>query len=115
MEDSFGSALRERRRAVKLSQRELADRVGLDFSYISKLENGRLPPPAADTIVAICAALGLPAEDLLALVCKLPSDVQQTVSASKSAQTFLRETQRMGLTDEEWDRMGKALRGLREA
>jgi transcriptional regulator with XRE-family HTH domain len=114
MEDSFGAALRARRRAIGLSQRRLADRIGLDFSYVSKLENGRLPPPAADTIVAICGVLGAPAEELLALVGKLPSDVQQTVSASKSAQAFLRETQRMGLKDDEWDQMCRALRSLRE-
>jgi transcriptional regulator with XRE-family HTH domain len=114
MVDSFGAALRERRRAAGFSQRELAERVGLDFSYISKLEKGRLPAPAADTIVAMCSVLGIPAEGLLALVGKLPSDVTQTVGASRSAQMFLRETQRMGLSDEEWDRMSRALRVLRE-
>lgn len=110
---TFGTALREMRRAAGISQRELADRIGIDFSYISKVENDRLPPPAADTIVAICQVLGSNAEELLALTGKIPSDVHKTVSGSKSAQSFLREAQQLDLTDAEWDTMMQSLRRLR--
>jgi len=113
MYHGFGPALRDLRRAAKLSQRELAARTGLDFSYISKVENGRMPPPAADTIVAICHVLGIAPEELLALTRKIPSDVQQTVSSSTTAQQFLREAQQMALTDQEWAQMTRVLRHLR--
>src|SRR5688500_12825080 len=109
MANTFGDALRERRRAVGVSQRELAERIKVDFSYISKLENGRLPPPAADTIVAICQVLEIGAEELLALTGKIPSEVQRTVSGSKAAQAFLREAQQLALTDEEWTAMMRSL------
>jgi len=111
--EEFGPALRDRRRAAGLSQRELAARIGLDFSYISKVENGRMPPPAADTIVAICRVLGIAPEALLALTRKIPSAVHQTVSSSPAAQQFLREAQEMALTDQEWMRLVRTLRGLR--
>ncbi|MCL4553183.1 MAG: helix-turn-helix domain-containing protein [Candidatus Marsarchaeota archaeon] len=114
MNTSFGAALRERRRSAGLSQRDLAQRAGLDFSYISKVENGRLPPPAADTIVSICNVLGVSAEEMLALTGKIPSEVQQTISTSKAAQEFLRHVQQMELTDDEWGRMSKSLQSLRE-
>ena len=114
MDQRFGAALRERRQAAGLSQRDLAARTDLDFSYISKVENGRLPPPAADTIVAICRVLDIAPEDLLALTRKLPSAVHQTVSSSTAAQVFLREAQQMALTDQEWARMLQALRSLRD-
>jgi transcriptional regulator with XRE-family HTH domain len=113
MDNTFGEALRERRRAAGLSQRDLAERTRLDFSYISKIENGRLPPPAADTIVLICNALEIPPEELLALTGKIPSAVQQTVSTNRTAQEFLREVQEMGLTNDEWKKMVKSLRNLR--
>lgn len=113
MANEFGIALREYRRQARVSQRELAAQTGLDFSYISKVENGRIPPPAADTIVAICQVLKIPPEELLALTGKIPSEVQQTVSTSKAAQEFLREVQRMGLTDDEWQRVTKSLHKLR--
>ncbi len=110
---AFGEALRERRRSAGISQRELAERIGRDFSYISKIENGRLPAPAADTIVAICRVLNTNAEELLALTGKIPSEVQKTVSGSQAAQEFLREAQQLGITDEEWEQMMHSLRRLR--
>ena len=113
MSETFGQALRGYRRSAKISQRELADRIGIDFSYLSKLENDRISPPAADTVVAICHALGIDPEELLALTGKIPSDIQKTVSTSVGAQTFLREVQRMSLTDDEWQVLTKELRHLR--
>ena len=113
MTTNFGERLREQRRVAGISQRELARRIGLDFSYISKVENGRLPPPSADTIVAICTVFGINAETLLALTGKIPSEVQKTVSGSRAAQEFLREAQQLGVTDAEWEQMMRSLRTLR--
>lgn len=113
MADTFGTRLRELRRAVAISQRELAERVGLDFSYISKVENDRIPPPAADTIVAICRVLKVAPDDLLALTGKMPSDVQKGITASTVAQEFLREAHEMGLSDDEWKLMLNSLQHLR--
>ncbi len=110
----FGEVLREKRRAAGLSQRELAKRAGLDFSYISKVENGRHPPPAADTVVQLCSILNTPPEEMLALIGKIPQQVQQAVSTSQAAQGFLQEAGLMKLSEEEWRRMADALRGLRE-
>lgn len=114
MARSFGEVLRERRRAAGLTQRQLAERAGLDFSYISKIENDRLPPPAADTVVKLCRFLGIPSEELLALTGKIPSQVQQSVSTSAAAQEFLQEARRMKLSETEWRRMATVMRGLRE-
>src|SRR5947207_15158470 len=100
MTASFGTLLRERRRAAGLTQRALAQRAHLDFSYISKLENNRLPPPAADTVVLLCSILGVPADDLLAFAGKLPRAIKESIGTSVSAQAFLREAQ--GLTEEQW-------------
>ncbi len=113
MNQGFGAALRASRRAAGLSQRTVAARTGLDFSYISKVENGRLPPPAADTIVAICRVLEIAPEGLLALTGKIPSAVRQTVSSSPAAQQFLREAQQLALTDQEWTQLVQVLRQLR--
>src|SRR5438128_5154301 len=99
MDRTFGETLKKERRAAGLSQRELAERASLDFSYISKIENGRLPPPAADTVVQLCRILGILPEELLALTRKIPTRVHQTISSSAAAQNFLREVQQMKLTD----------------
>lgn len=109
MEQTFGSALRAARRAAGVTQRDLAERADLDFTYISKLENDRIPPPAADTVVLLCNILGIPAEELLALTRKLPSEVQHLLSSSPAAQEFLREAAERGLSEADWKRLSRLL------
>ena len=111
---TFGELLRERRRQAGITQRQLAERAGVDFSYISKLENDRLGPPAADTVVKLSQILGTPAEELLTLVGKLPSDVHDQLGASAGAQQFLRTVQEMALSDEEWRQLATTVRGFRK-
>ena len=113
MEETFGLKLKSMRRAKGLSQRELAVRVGVDFSYISKLENNRLPPPAPDTIEKICRELGARTEDLMGLTNKLPTDFRQMLVESRGARDFLREARQMRLSDDEWQKLTGRLKRLR--
>lgn len=109
----FGKTLRELRRSAGVSQRELASRVGVDFSYISKVENGRIPPPAADTIVKICEVLGVDPDQLLAATGKMPTQIKEMLGGSSSALRFMREAHQMSLTDEEWIEMVEQMKKLR--
>jgi transcriptional regulator with XRE-family HTH domain len=109
----FGNMLRTKRRESGISQRQLAESVGVDFSYISKLENSRLAPPAADTIVRIAQAIGCTQEDLLAAAKKVPRDVGKTLAAQPGAQKFLQEAIHLGLSQAEWEEMLGKLRSLR--
>src|SRR5260370_26833180 len=109
VEQTFGAVLRARRREAGLTQRELAERAGLDFTYIRKSETDRVPPPAADTVVLLCVVLGVRPEELLALTGKIPSDVQELVSSSPAAQEFLRAASLRGLSDDEWRRLSRLL------
>lgn len=114
MEETFGSKLRQKRRDAGITQRDLATKIGVDFSYISKVENDRLPPPAADTIVAICKILETEPEELLALTGKIPTEIQETISTKRAAQEFLRAAQKMDLGEEEWAIMLRSLQELRK-
>ncbi|MGI8586986.1 MAG: helix-turn-helix domain-containing protein [Chloroflexia bacterium] len=113
MAETFGTVLRARRRAAYRSQGWLAAQVGLDVSYISKLENDRLAPPAAQTIVAFCTALAIDCDELLAATGKVPKRVQQAIGTSPAAQSFLREAAGLQLTDAEWRVLRHALQHLR--
>lgn len=48
--ENFGQYLKKIRVIHNVSQRELAKNVGVDFTYFSKIENGKLEPPVEDTI-----------------------------------------------------------------
>ncbi len=110
--NTFGKMLREKRRVAQLSQRQLAERAGVDFSYVSKLENGRFPPPAAATVCRLAAILDCPAEDLLAAARKMPVGVDAAL-AQPTAVRFLQEASRLRLSPGEWEQLLGKLYGLR--
>lgn len=56
--------MRYRRRALNLSQRQLAERLGRSQQWVWKIEDGALSPRLDDAL-AIAAALGLPLARLL--------------------------------------------------
>jgi len=111
--DTFGDMLRRCRRESGLSQRELAKRVGVDFSYISKLENGRLPAPAAETILRLTEVMGTSAEELLAAAKKMPTGINERLAEKPAALRFLQEATQMGLSEEEWVQLRESLHELR--
>lgn len=55
--ERFAANLRMQRANADISQRELADRAGLDITTVHKYEDGAMTP-GADKLFAICDALG---------------------------------------------------------
>jgi transcriptional regulator with XRE-family HTH domain len=76
----FGNRLRAMRTAKGLSQRALGERVGVSFTYISKVENGKLDfgnYPSEDLICRLAAALDTDEEELLLLAEKIPEPIRR--------------------------------------
>jgi transcriptional regulator with XRE-family HTH domain len=73
--------LRERRRSEdrSFSLRQVAVRVGIEPTYLSKLERGELPPPSEETARRLAAELGEDPDVLLALAGKVSSDLQAII------------------------------------
>ena len=94
----FPDRLRELRRAARLSQRALAEQVGVDFTYLSKIENGRVEPPSEGVLQRIAkelaGKLGLDeielADELITLAGKIPSDLAETLSRNPEVVKLLR-------------------------
>ncbi|WP_333055736.1 MULTISPECIES: helix-turn-helix domain-containing protein [unclassified Microcoleus] len=63
---SFGAVIWQARRKKRLSQRELAVKVGVDYTYLSKLENDHLEP-SEKVIRSLAKHLELNAEELIYL------------------------------------------------
>ena len=90
--------LRELRRAARLSQRALAEQVGVDFTYLSKIENGRVDPPSEGVLLRIAKELAgklgkdetALADELITLAGKIPSDLAETLSRNPEVVRLLR-------------------------
>jgi HTH-type transcriptional regulator, competence development regulator len=113
MKETFGQILKELRRNKNISQRELADKVSVDFSYISKLENDRLAPPSAETIIRISNVLEIPSEVLLSHSGKVSDEMKGTISSSPEALMFMNEAKNMNLQAQEWQQLIGELKKLR--
>lgn len=113
MKETFGQILKELRRSKNISQRELADKVSVDFSYISKVENDRLAPPSAETIIKISNILDIPSEVLLSHSGKVSDEMKDAMSSSPEALMFMNAAKNMNLQAEEWQQLIGELKKLR--
>lgn len=102
MATTFGQQLRDLRKAKSLTQRQLAERVGVDFTYLSKLENDRKDfSPSEDVIRRLADVLGADAAELTLLARKIPSAIEESMTGSTQGKAFLRSAG--DLTEQEWN------------
>ena len=79
---TFGERIRHLRKEKNLSQRDLATKVGVNFTYISKIENEKLDfgdYPSEDLIRKLAKALRADADELLILAEKIPEAIKKRV------------------------------------
>ncbi len=81
---SFGEYIRERREALKakdrhFSVRQVAQRIGVEPAYLSKIERGDVAPPSEAKIRALADELNEDADVLLAMAGKVSSDLLEII------------------------------------
>ena len=84
MPSAFGSYVRRRREERRrldaaFSVRQVAARIGVEPSYLSKVERGEEAPPSEGRIRALAADLGEDPDVLLAMAGKVSSDLQEII------------------------------------
>jgi transcriptional regulator with XRE-family HTH domain len=98
---TFGDFIRQQREARRtkdpaFSVRQVAQRVGIEPSYLSKIERGEQPPPSEQTIAAIARELDEDPDVLLALAGKVSSDLQAVIrKRPKLFAQLIRELRKM--------------------
>ncbi len=78
----FGEKLRQIRHSRGLSQRVLAGKVGLNYTYLSKIENDRLDFsqfPSEATIRKLAQALETDEDELLLMAEKIPEAIRKRI------------------------------------
>lgn len=103
----FGKRVRQLRRQKGLSLRDLAPQVGVGFTYLSKVENGRLDFgdfPSEALIHRLAEALDEDENELLLLAEKIPQKIKAMVL--KRPEAFSR------LADLDGRKLDEALRSL---
>ena len=101
---TFGGKLRELRKAKNYTQRQLAEKAEIDFTYLSKIEND-LPGylPSEEVIRKLAKLLETDPEELVLLAQRIPKTIQENMAKNPRAAAFLRDAS--SLNDKEWDRI----------
>lgn len=81
---TVGAFIREQRRLVQLSQRQLAKATGLSDTYLSQLERG-MHEPSVRALRAIAKGLNVSADQLISLTGALADDLEEQGDASPEA------------------------------
>ena len=81
MSKSFGKFLRRTRKHKKLTQRALASEVGINFTYLSKVENdvAGFSSLSEPTLEKLADALDVDPDEMITRAGKIPSDVRQVL------------------------------------
>jgi transcriptional regulator with XRE-family HTH domain len=85
VDDVLGKYLRtcreqkQRREGNAFSLRQVAARVGVEPSYLSKIERGLEPRPSEETTRALARELGEDSDVLLAMAGKVSGDLQEII------------------------------------
>ena len=58
--EGFGATVRRDREKLEIGLREMARKIGVSPTYLSKVERDQFPPPAEDKVIAIASVLGPP-------------------------------------------------------
>lgn len=109
---TFGSRIRQLRKEHKLTLRELAAEVGINFTYLSKIENDQGSPPAEATIRRIAGVLSAEEDELILLADKLPQQFEQDLLDRPEQQVAELYRSMVGkrYTNEEWKQVLQLLR-----
>lgn len=84
---ALGSRLRQLRRAAKLTQREVAERIPMSAANLSRIETGEQGPPSDEIIERLSHALNADPTELLTLAGR--------TTASPSPDELLRELRQL--------------------
>jgi transcriptional regulator with XRE-family HTH domain len=81
---TFGEYIRKHREVLKsrdrrFSVRQVAQRIGVEPAYLSKIERGDVAPPSEAKIRALAKELDEDADVLLAMAGKVSSDLQEII------------------------------------
>jgi len=117
---TFGSFLREKRLAQKLSLRDLVAASKLSLVQLSNMENDRRPAPKGDGLDRLITALKLDKEEkerMYDLAAEsdhkvvVPGDLPEYIMEKDIVRVALRTAKYIDATDEEWQDFIERLRG----
>ena len=112
--ERFGAFIRREREAREIGLRQMAKRIQVSPTYLSKVERAQAPSPVEDKVRAIAAILQCDPDALVAMAGRVPADLAAIIRRRPVEMSALLRTAN-GLSAEDVARMAHgAQRGKRE-
>lgn len=106
-EKKFGEFVRDRRKEKEIGLREMAIKISVSPTYLSKVERDEFAPPTEEKVRKIAEILDCDVDELLALAGRVSSDLSDIIKRRpRELAALLRTTK--GLTPEDINRLAKA-------
>ena len=111
--EKFGAFIRRQREAKELGLREMAKKIGVSPTYLSKIERDEFPPPAEERVRAIAEIFECDLDDLLARAGRVSSDITDIIKREPVQLAALLRTAK-GLSAEDIARLTQAAQQRRK-
>jgi HTH-type transcriptional regulator, competence development regulator len=106
---TLGERLKGLRQAKRYTQRQLAEIAGVDFTYLSKIENDRLEhSPSIKTLQVLARLLGADELELITLADKMPAALRD-IAQSQEALQYFRKVSMVAKSPHDWRRLSQRL------
>jgi transcriptional regulator with XRE-family HTH domain len=103
----FARQIQQKRKEKELTLDELAKKLKVDKSYLSKLENDRVPAPSKDFIENIAKELFLDYEQLSLLAGRITEPIVQSLDLNKVE--LFRAMKGKKMSDEDFQKIKKII------
>jgi len=104
--EKIGAFIRREREGKEIGLREMAKKIGVSPTYLSKVERDEFPPPAEDKVRAIAKIIRCDVDDLLARAGRVSSDITDIIKRHPVELAALLRTTK-GLTADDITRLAR--------
>lgn len=104
--EKFGAFIRREREAREIGLREMAKKIGVSPTYMSKVERDEFTPPTEDKVRSIAQIFECDPDELLAMAGRVPSDIAYIIKRHPVEMSALLRTAN-GLSAEDLARLSR--------
>jgi HTH-type transcriptional regulator, competence development regulator len=109
--DRFGAFIRQKREAKGLSLREMARKIKVSPTFLSKVETENWKP-GEEKLHKIAEVIGCDSDDLFSRAGRVPTELSDIIIQSPGHAALLREAR--GLSDEQIQKVRNQIRSLKK-
>ncbi|MFZ4809461.1 MAG: helix-turn-helix domain-containing protein [Hyphomicrobiaceae bacterium] len=111
--EKFGTFIRREREGKEIGLREMAKKIGVSPTYLSKVERDEFPPPAEDKVRAIAKIIECDVDDLLARAGRVSTDITDIIKRNPVELAALLRTTK-GLTTDDIARLARSAQRVKD-